>query len=502
MGQALPKLKERLAEVEDLRGAASLLAWDQETYMPRGAVETRAAQSATLERLIHERATAGEVGDLIATASEEVASLDPDSTDARLVKVARRDFDRATKIPSRLVAEFAETTARAMPAWADARKRNDFAAFAPHLEKVVGLCVEKAEAVGYEDDPYDALLDEFEPEMKTAEVDRVFSQLRSNLVPIVKAIGSDEPPETGFLHQRYDEQVQWDFGIRVVKDLGYDFERGRQDRSAHPFTIHFSADDVRITTRVNEDFLPTALFGTLHEAGHALYEQGIAPELKRTPLAKGTSLGIHESQSRLWENQVGRSRVFWRAYYPDLQLAFPAQLGAVPVDEFYRAINRVEPSLIRVEADEVTYNLHIMLRFELERALIAGELKVADLPGIWNDRMADYLGVVPDDDASGVLQDVHWSMAAFGYFPTYTLGTLMSAQVFAALRSDLEDIDDLIATRDFAPLLEWLQNRIYRHGRTFTAAETLKACTGQTLDSAGWLAYIKGKFGRIYGSLA
>lgn len=470
--------------------------------MPRGAVETRAVQQATLEMLIHERATSTEMGDLLAAAEDQVGSEDPESMDVRLVKVARRDYDRGTKIPPSLVAALAEATARAMPVWSEARKQDDFGSFAPYLETIIQLSVEKAEAVGYEDELYDALLDEFEPDMRTAEVERVFTQLRSELVPIVKTIAEAPEPDTAFLHLPFDEKAQWDFGIGVIQDFGYDLERGRQDRSAHPFTIHFSADDVRITTRIIGDYLPAGLFGTLHEAGHALYEQGIGPELGRTPLAKGTSLGIHESQSRLWENQVGRSRAFWTAYYSDLQLTFPEQLGSVPLNAFYHAVNKVAPSLIRIEADEVTYNLHVMLRFELERALLSGDLPVQDLPAAWKERMNAYLGVVPPDDATGVLQDIHWSMGALGYFPTYTLGTLMSAQIFGAVRRDFSDLDEMIAKKEFEPILNWLRNKIYRHGRTFTAAEILQEATGETLDSSRWLTYIKGKFGGIYGSLS
>lgn len=502
MGSAINNLKERLGEVEDLRGASSVLAWDQETYMPRGAVETRAAQLSTLERLIHERASSPEVGDLIAAAEAEVSGLDPESVDVRLVSVARRDYDRATKIPPKLIATIAETTARAMPAWSEAKRANDFAAFAPHLEKIVALNVEKAESVGYGDDLYDALLDEYEPEMKTAVVERLFADLRAELVPIVMKIAEAPAPDTGFLHQRFEDSRQWEFGMRVIHDFGYDFTRGRQDRSAHPFTIHFSADDVRITTRVHEDYFPAAFFGTLHEAGHGLYEQGIDPELKRSPLARGTSLGVHESQSRLWENQVGRSREFWVGYYADLQQVFPDALKSVSLDAFYRAINFVEPSLIRVESDEVTYNLHIMLRFELERAMLAGDVTMKDLPGAWRERMSDYLGVAPEDDTTGVLQDVHWSMGAFGYFPTYTLGNLMSAQIFGAIRAEIEDVDEQVAARRFEPILDWLRQKVHRPGRTYSAPEILERATGQTLDSSPWLTYIKGKFGRIYGSLA
>ena len=501
MPEALNRLKEKLAVIEDLRGASSVLAWDQETYLPTGSIESRARQLATLERVIHEKFTAPEIGELIEEATEDADQVPFGEIESGLLRVVKRDYKRAAKLPAEHVARFAETTALAMPAWSEARASSDFGLFRPHLETIVELCREKAEAIGFKDDIYDALLDEFEPEMRTAEVEREFSALRRQLGPIVEAIAQRDAPSAEPLHGSFDQAKQWEFGLSVIRDFGFDMTRGRQDRSAHPFTIHFSSDDVRITTRVYDDFFSPAFFGTLHEAGHGMYEQGVSPELSRTPLAHGTSLGMHESQSRLWENQIGRSRPFWDRYYPDLQATFPSQLGSVDADQFYRAVNRVEPSLIRVEADEVTYNLHIMLRFELERAMLSGDLSISDLPEAWNDKIEAYLGIRPSNDADGVLQDIHWSMGSLGYFPTYSLGTLMSAQIFDAAKSALPDLDEQVAKADFGPLLAWLQEHIYRFGRTYAAQDLLESVTGSRLDSSHWLAYIKDKYGGIYGVL-
>ena len=501
MQDKLDALRSRLAQVEDLKAAAALLEWDQETYMPHGAADARAQQLSTLHRLAHERGTDDAVGALLDDLEPSMEERDPLSTAASLVRVARRDYDRARKLPADLVAELAEATSHAKQAWKKARHDDDFPHFAPHLEHLIDLNVQKAEALGYEDRRYDALLDEYEPGMKTADVEHVFGPLREQLVPIVDAISQQQPPEDRFLHQSFDPQQQWDFGEAVIRDFGYDFERGRQDRSAHPFTTSFSISDVRLTTRINEEFLNTALFGTLHEAGHGLYEQGIDAELNRTPLAEGTSLGLHESQSRLWENQVGRSRPFWQHYYPLLQDAFPNQLHGIALDRFYRAINRVAPSLIRVEADEVTYPLHIMLRFEIEKGLIAGEVDVSDVPALWNEKMDEYLGLSPSTNADGVLQDIHWSLGAFGYFPTYALGTLMSAQLFDQAQADLPDLHDQVAAGQFGPLLGWLRSRVHRYGRKREAGDILNDVTGTTLQADHWLAYIRTKFGALYEGL-
>ena len=501
---ALAELKDRLAVVADLDAAAAVLGWDQETYMPPGAIEARAAQLTTLARLSHETFTEERLGVLLQKAAAELAEASYDSDDASLVRVTTRDYERATKIPAELVARIARATSLGQQAWQEARQASSFADFSPHLEHIIALMREKAESLGYEDHIYDPLLTEFEPGMSTARLEEVFADLRDELVPIVEALSSaaadapahHSPPP---LDRSYDEQGQWDFGIAVMKDFGFDFDRGRQDRSAHPFTTAFAASDVRLTTRIHRDFLPAGLFGTLHECGHGLYEQGVAAELGRTPLAGGASLGVHESQSRLWEILVGRSRAFWGHYYPRLCRSFPGKLGDINVDAFYAAANTVCPSLVRVEADEVTYNLHIMLRFELEKDLLEQRLTVSDLPDAWNAGMESYLGVVPDNDADGVLQDIHWSMGAIGYFPTYTLGNLMSAQIFARLGEDIPDLEEQIGAGEFANLLAWLQDNIYRHGRKFTANELLERMGCGEPSAAPWLAYVRSKYGEVGG---
>jgi len=496
MPDPLDQLKDELAPIEDLKSAAEVLSWDQETFMPDGGAEARARQISTLRTAAHERFVTDEMGALLDRAAD--ASNGADDHAAALVRVTRRDYERARKIPASLVAELSEASSRAQVAWQRARAADDFDAFAPHLKRLVELNIEKADAIGYEDEPYDALLDEYEPGMMTAEVASVFDALRADLVPIVDVLADQPLPPDDFMRHGFAPDAQQAFGEQIIEDFGYDFERGRQDRSAHPFTTSFSIDDVRLTTRFDEHFLPSGLFSTLHEAGHGLYEQGIDPALERTPLAEGTSLGMHESQSRLWENLVGRSRPFWSHYLPALREAFPDAFVDVSLDAFYRAINRVEPSLIRVESDEVTYNLHIMLRFELERGLVQGTVAVDDLPGLWRDKMDEYLGVIPETDADGVLQDVHWSMGAIGYFPTYALGNLMSVQLFDQLRTDLPDLDAQIAAADFDALLGWLHEHIHQHGRMVQAPDLLERVTGDGLTAAPWLRYVRDKYSALY----
>jgi carboxypeptidase Taq len=498
MPDPVEELRAHLAPIEDLKAAAAVLTWDQETHMPDGGAEARAQQLSTLQSTAHERFVAEETGELLNQAADAVDGDAPLDTDAALVRVTRRDYERAVRVPSSLVAELSKATSQAQQAWKHARTEDDFSQFAPHLETLVDLSVEKAEAIGYEDEPYDALLEEYEPGRTTAEVVSLFDALRDDLVPLVDAIDNAPQIDDEILRGTYPQSDQQAFGRSVIADFGYDFDRGRQDVSAHPFTTSFSPDDVRLTTRYDEDNVASALFSTIHEAGHGLYEQGIDPSFARTPLGDGAALSTHESQARLWENHVGRSRPFWRHYLPRLQDAFPDALGDTALDPFYRAINRVEPSLIRVEADEVTYHLHVMLRFELERGLINGTLSVNDLPDRWNDAMDNYLGVVPETDANGVLQDVHWSQGAFGYFPTYTLGTLTAAQLMEAIQDDLPDLRSRIADGNFAPLLDWLRTQIHRHGRKLEAPDLLSRATGDTLSTASWLRYVRDKFGSLY----
>lgn len=498
MSTALSDLKTRLGKIEDLKAAANVLSWDQETYMPPGAAEARAHQLSTLQTMAHEQFVSDETGALLERAADALDGADRMDDDASLVRVTRRDYERDRKLPSDLVADLSRTVSEAKEAWKNARAEDDFSLFAPLLRRVVDLNVKKADALGYEDEPYDALLDEYEPGMKTETVAETFDSLRRELVPIVDAIAAAEPIDDAVLHRSYPIDRQKTFGQSVIRELGYDFTQGREDESAHPFTTSFAISDVRLTTRYNASFFPAAFFSTMHEAGHGLYEQGIDERLGRTPLADGTSLGMHESQSRLYENLVGRSRPFWNHYYSALQGTFSDALGDTDRDVFYRAINRVEPSLIRVESDEVTYNLHIMLRFELERGLTRGDIDVDDLPDLWREKMDDYLGVVPDTDAEGVLQDVHWSLGAIGYFPTYALGNLMSVQIMNQIRVDRPNLDEEISSGDFAPLLDWLRTKIHRHGRKLTASEILERATGETLDAGPWLTYVRQKFGEIY----
>jgi carboxypeptidase Taq len=427
--------------------------------------------------------------------------FDNGSDEASLIKVAQRDYEKARKLPPELVVEISRTTSLAQQVWAKAREDKDFSQFQEMLAKIIDLNIQKAEAYGYEDSIYDALLDDFEPDMKTAEVTRVFDELKTGLVPLVQAIAENAGAvDDSVLKQDFAEATQWDFGILVLEAIGFDLKRGRQDKSIHPFTTSFSINDVRLTTRLYKDQFSSGIFGTMHEAGHGMYEQNSAESLEGTILAGGTSLGVHESQSRLWENVLGRSKSFWQFYYSKLQEFFPTQLKGVSLDTFYGAINKVEPSFIRVEADEVTYNLHIFLRFELEQALLKRELAVAVLPAAWNAKMEEYLGIVPPDDAVGVLQDIHWSGGTFGYFPTYALGTVLSLQFYEQTLKDIPDLPDQFARGEFGGLLAWFREHLHQHGRKFTANELIQRITGaKTIQAKPYLNYIQQKFSDIYG---
>lgn len=490
-------LRERLATISDLSAAAAVLNWDQQTYMPEGGVVGRAEQLSTLSRLAHEMLASDETGELL----DSVEEPEPGTEEAAALRVARREYDRATKLPSRLVADLSRAKAIAEPAWAAARAGSDYSAFAPHLEKIVPLTREAAECLGYEDHPYDALLDLYEPGATKGNLQEMFDGLKAGLVPMIHAIstGLDEDRSSP-LHGPFDEAKQEAFGRAVISAFGYDWTRGRQDRAVHPFCINFGGPgDVRITTRFDPEWLSPALFATFHEAGHALYEQGVNPAYARTPLSGGTSMGVHESQSRLWENLVGRSRPFWAHYYPRLRKTFPEALGDTDLEAFYRAINDVRPSEIRVEADELTYNLHILLRFELEVALLEESLSITDLPEAWNAKMEEYLGVTPADDARGVLQDVHWAAGLFGYFPTYTIGNVLSVQLFDTATEQRPEIADGIGRGEFGDLREWLRENVHRHGSRYDPDELIQRVTGRPLDTGPYLGYLRRKFGELYG---
>lgn len=497
---AVQKLKAHLATIGDLHSAAAVLRWDQETLMPPRGAKGRADQLATLTRVAHDLFVSPTTEALVTAAEVAASHLDPDSDDAALARVTRRDHTRETKLPSEFVAERARARSLSVQVWREARRQNDFAAFQPSLDQMIDFARRTADYLGYDEHPYDALLDLYEPDLTCGETARVFARLREVTVPLVRAIAArGQVVDAGFLTQEFEETKQRQFALGVAEAFGYDLTRGRLDESAHPFETAFHRDDVRITTRYDRRFLPAGIFGIFHEAGHALYEQGTAPSLARTPLARGASHGMHESQSRMWENLVGRSRAFWQYAYPRLLDTFPAQLRSVDLETFYRAVNRVSPSLIRVEADEVTYNLHTLLRFELEKSLIEGELKVKDLPEAWKAKMQTYLGLTPPTDADGVMQDIHWAGGSLGYFPSYTLGNILSVQLFAAAQRAHPDLADLFRRGQFGTLLGWLREHVHRHGRKFLPKEILVRVTGSPLTPEPYLTYLQTKFGEIYG---
>ena len=499
MDQKLTQLKGILAEVFDIQTAIGLLDWDQQCYMPRGGAEGRGNQQATLSRIAHARFTSDEVGQLLADLKSYASQLDPDSDDARLIVVTSRQYEKRIKVPVAWVAENAQVTTVAHNVWTKARAENDFSIFQPYLEKIYDLRRQYAELFTPYESIYDPLLDDYEPGLKTREVQAIFNAIRPQQVALIQAINSRPQVEDTFLHQEYDPQKQWDFGVGIITKFGYDWNRGRQDKTAHPFTSGFGLGDVRITTRIYPDLPASGLFSTMHECGHALYDQGYDPTLDRSPLADGASMALHESQSRMYENLVGRSYEFWQYFYPRAQELFATQLGNVSLDAFYRGINKVHPSLIRVEADEATYNLHIMLRLELEIALMEGKLAVKDLPKAWNTHMQEYLGILPPSDTDGVLQDVHWSAGLVGYFPTYALGNLVSLQLWERINQDMPNLPDKIRKGQFADLLDWLRKNIHSHGAKYKPQELIERITGSKIDSSAYLRYLQGKYSKIYG---
>ncbi|MBD2304252.1 carboxypeptidase M32 [Chroococcidiopsis sp. FACHB-1243] len=496
----LAQLKTLLTEINDIESAASLLYWDQATYMPPEGAAARGRQLATLAQIAHTKFTDPQIGQLLEDLRPYEQSLAYDSDEASLIRITRHDYERAVNIPPAFTAKFSQHTAECYEVWAKARATNDFAIVAPYLEKTLELSRDLANFFpGYEHIA-DPLIADADYGMTVKSVRSLFTQLRQELVPIVEAIAAQPVADASCLHQHFSEAEQLDFSLKVIEQLGYDFQRGRQDKTLHPFMIKFSTGDVRITTRVRENDLNEGLFSTIHETGHALYEQGVSRAYEATPLAGGTSAGVHESQSRLWENMVGRSRPFWKCFYPQLQETFPQQLGKVDLETFYRAINKVERSLIRTDADEVTYNLHVLIRFDLELQLLEGKLAVRDLPDAWNERYKSDLGITPPNDSIGVLQDVHWYGGAIGgAFQGYTLGNLMSAQFFATARQAHPEIPQQIASGNFTTLHDWLKQNLYQHGRKYTAAELIQRVTGSPLQIEPFISYIKQKFGELYG---
>ncbi len=499
MSDKMKELKEILGEVADINSAASLLGWDQQTYMPPAGGDARGQQLATLGKISHEKFTSEKVGQLLADLKSEYAGEGPDSDDAALLRVTARDYDKATRVPPEFVAEVAIVTTKAFEAWVEARSKSDFSIFRPHLEKVVELTRKYISFFPPADHPYDTLLNDYEPGMKTADVKAIFDALRPKQVELLKKIAQRPKINDSFLKKKLAEKKLWDFGVEVATHFGYDWNRGRQDKVPHPFETSFSVNDVRITTRYEADNPIAMLFSTMHESGHAMYEQGVNIKYERTPLAHGTSLAIHESQSRMWENLVGRSLPFWEYFYPRLKKVFPAQLERIGLKNFYKAINKVEPSFIRVNADEATYNLHIMLRLELEIAMVEGKVKIKDLPELWNSKMKEYLGITPENDAIGVLQDVHWSYGSIGYFSTYALGNLVSAQLWEKINKDLRGLDDEFRQGKFESLLGWLREHIHQYGHKYDPQDMVMRVTGSKISPEPYVRYLTAKYSDIYG---
>ncbi len=489
----------KVQEIDDLNKALAVMGWDRETNMPKAGAAARVQQMTTLNRFTHLLFTDDEMGRLIEDSAVELNGAAYESNEASLIRLLRQTYADARRLPAEFVARVSDVGGHAHQAWVHARAENDFVSFRPWLEQVVELGQEMAEYYGYEDEKYDALLDKYERGMKTAEVRAIFAALREELVPLREAIEAQGwQVDDSLLHQAFPVEKQQVFARYIAPQVGYDLARGHLGTVVHPFATSFSRDDSRITTRWYPDFLSPSLFGTLHESGHAIYEQGTHPALARTPLARGTSLGIHESQSRMMENLVGRSRGFWRRHYAELQSTFPEQLGESDAEDFYLAINKVQPSLIRVEADELTYNFHIILRFELEQGLMNGELVAKDLPEAWNAKMEELLGVVPPTDTDGCLQDVHWTRPSFGYFPTYALGNLYAAQFYEAAVAQNPRIGTELAEGGTDGLLAWLGENIHQHGRKFTPRELVMHVTGENLSYEAFMRYAWAKFGDIY----
>lgn len=496
MSEKLDQLKAILGEVSDLGRAAAVLGWDQQVNMPPGGGEARGRQLGTLGKIAQEKFIADEVGQLLDDLKSE---FEPGSDEAAMIRVAARGYEKAKRVPPSFIVEQAVVTAKAFDAWVEAKAKSDFSIFQPHLEKVVELVRKYVSFHPQADHPYDTLLDDYEPGMKTADVQAIFDELRPQQVELIKAIAASKQVKDDFLHKKYNEKKVWNFSETIIKRFGYDFNRGRQDKAPHPFETTFSVNDVRITNRFETDNPLATLFSAMHESGHAMYEQGVNPAYERTALESGASLAIHESQSRMWENIVGRSLPFWEHFYPALKEIFPSQLDGVGVRAFYKGINKVEPSFIRVNADEATYNLHIMLRLELEIAMVEGKVNVKDLPEIWNAKMQEYLGIVPPNDAKGVLQDVHWSGGSIGYFSTYALGNLVSAQLWEKIEKDIKGLDENFRKGDFSELLGWLHKNIHQYGRKFEPQTLMLNVTGSKITPAPYVRYLKKKYGEIYG---
>lgn len=491
------ELRTQMGELRDLTQVVGLLTWDQETYMPPGGSAFRAAQLATLQSLAHERLLDPRLGELLAWAEADRAAPD---ADRRMVEILQRERRRAERVPLELVKALAHEQSMAVEAWKRAREEKDYSLFAPRLRALLARKREQADAMGHEGERYDALLESYEPGMRTERLLPLFAELREKLVPMVRAVTeAPPPPRWRFEEHRFPVDKQWRLSELLIERMGFDPSRGRLDRSAHPFTCGIGAGDVRLTTRFDEQNIWSSIFGTIHEAGHGLYEQNLPAAHLRNPIGDAASMGLHESQSRLWENAIGRSLPFWEGMEAELRQHFPEALDGVSMREVQAAACRVERSCIRVEADELTYNLHILLRFELELGMIRGELEVEDLPAAWNEKMERFLGIVPRNDAEGLLQDIHWAWAEFGYFPSYTLGNLYAAILYERMRQDLGDLDERLRRGELLPIRDWLVEKVHRVGHLWEAEEIVQRATGQALSTGPLLRYLGERYGTLYG---
>jgi carboxypeptidase Taq len=496
----LIKIKELDHEIYLLSHGIAVLYWDQETYMPEKAVEERAEQIALFEGILHKKLTDEKWGELFVKLDVNDENI-PDKysfTDKAFLKEAYRRYKRKVKLPINLVTKMAGEISIAQSRWVKAKERNEFSVFSPHLEKIIDYSREIAGLVGYDQNPYDALLDEYEPWMKTETVKKVFDDLEPGLRSLIERIQRAPQVDSSFLDQDFPVNLQNQFGKMLQKGMGYNFERGRLDLTAHPFSTTLGYDDVRVTTHYNKNDLLSGIFSNIHEAGHGQYEQGFGEDLKGTLLADGTSMGIHESQSRFWENIVGRDINYWAYFYPELVKIFPDQLHHVSLADFYRAVNKVEPSLIRIESDEVTYTMHIILRFRLEQALISGDIRVRDLPDAWAAESEKLLGIKPDTDSTGVLQDIHWAAGLFGYFPTYALGNLYGAQFTNTLKNEMPDFNLNLLNGNLLPIKKWLNDNIHKYGSSVSASGLIRNISGEGLNSRFFLAYLEDKYKTIY----
>lgn len=496
----LKNLKKLLLEMQKIESISSLLHWDQETFMPENGGEIRSKEIAYLSSLHHQKQVSDEfkkeLGKFVNIKNGEILSNEFIDDNKRFLERVWKDFHYANSLPEKFVKELSKLTSTSQMKWVKAKEQNDFSLFEPYLKKMVDMKKTEADYYGYSTNRYDALLEQFEPGITTEKLDDLFGGLKSRLIKLIGKI-KNSSVKNKIVEGKFAEDEQWKFGMKIIKDMGFDLNSGRQDKSAHPFTISFHPSDVRLTTRVHENNFLSSLFASIHEAGHGIYEQGLLKENFGSPFGQAASFGIHESQSRLWENQIGRSKSFWKKYLPILKDHFP-QFKTMKLDEYFKTINVVKPSLIRIEADEVTYSLHIMLRYDIENMLINEDLPVKDLPKIWNEKMREYFDIVPDSDANGVLQDVHWSMGALGYFPSYALGNFYAAQFFQKASEEIDDFDKKIQNGELLTLKKWLNENVHKYGRKYLPDELIKKVVGSSMSVEPFMKYLEEKYGEIY----